>query len=106
MFAIGVDEMSWDDLDTSHYRLANFCRSYRIPNKVRKTVVELIKTLPLNLPIGWDNPFGSYLMGIEHERIHIETSSVLIRQVPLQYSQTNSILESYVLKQHLPPKIR
>ena len=27
---------------------------------------------------------GSILMGIEHERIHLETSSVLIRQLPLE----------------------
>ena len=31
----------------------------------------------------WDNPFWIVMMGIEHERIHLETSSVLIRQLPL-----------------------
>ncbi|XP_021357637.1 uncharacterized protein LOC110453125 isoform X2 [Mizuhopecten yessoensis] len=29
-----------------------------------------------------DNPWWALLMGMEHERIHIETSSVLIRQLP------------------------
>lgn len=87
MFAIGVDEMSWDDLNTSHYSWPSFVEAKEYRNKVRKTIDNLIKTLPLNLPIGWDNPFWIIMMGIEHERIHIETSSVLMRQVPLQYLQ-------------------
>lgn len=87
MFAIGVDEMSWDDLNTSHYQWPTFEEVKEYRNKVRQTIDELIKTLPLNLPVSWENPFWIILMGIEHERIHIETSSVLIRQVPLQYLQ-------------------
>jgi len=85
MFAIGVDEMSWDDLDTSHYDWPTFNEVSEYRKRVRQTVDELIKSLPLNLPIGWENPFWIILMGIEHERIHIETSSVLIRQIPLKY---------------------
>jgi hypothetical protein len=30
----------------------------------------------------WDSPFWSVLMGFEHERIHLETSSVLFRELP------------------------
>ena len=85
MFAIGVDEMSWDDLNTSHYQWPTFEEVTEYRNKARQTIDELIKTLPLNLPIGWENPFWIILMGIEHERIHIETSSVLIRQIQLQH---------------------
>jgi len=84
MFAVGVDEMSWDDLNTSHYDWPSVAAVTRYRDKVRQTVDSLIKTLPLNLPIGWENPFWIILMGIEHERIHLETSSVLIRQVSLQ----------------------
>ncbi|HHO65237.1 MAG TPA: 5-histidylcysteine sulfoxide synthase, partial [Epsilonproteobacteria bacterium] len=43
---------------------------------------DLIDTLPLELPIGWGSPWWVLLMGIEHENIHLETSSVLIRQLP------------------------
>ena len=85
MFAIGVDEMSWDDLNTSHYDWPTVAEVTEYRSQVRQTIAELIKTLPLNLPIGWDHPFWIILMGIEHERIHLETSSVLIRQVPLPY---------------------
>ena len=85
MFAIGVDEMSWDDLNTSHYEWppVHEVREYR--KKVKGTVEEVIRTLPLNLPINWESPFWVIMMGIEHARIHLETSSVLIRQLPLEY---------------------
>ncbi|WP_158782471.1 5-histidylcysteine sulfoxide synthase [Pantoea sp. BAV 3049] len=85
MMAIGVDEMSWDDLDTSHYQWPTLSelRDYR--GKVRHLVETFIKEMPLTLPIGWDSPAWVILMGIEHERIHLETSSVLIRQLPLAW---------------------
>lgn len=83
IFAIGVDEMSWDDLDEKHYSWPKVSevRAYR--DKAKEIITEVIKTAPLRLPISWDDPFWIILMGIEHERIHLETSSVLIRQLPL-----------------------
>ena len=84
MFAVGVDEMSWDDLDEKHYDwpTRQEVKAYR--DQVRTLVDGLIRQLPLSLPIGWDSPFWAIMMGIEHERIHLETSSVLIRQLPLE----------------------
>lgn len=84
MFAIGVDEMSWDDLNMSHYDWPTVAEVTEYRDKARQTIGQLIKTLPFNLPISWDNPLWIIMMGIEHERIHLETSSVLIRQVQLQ----------------------
>lgn len=84
MFAIGVDEMSWDDLNMSHYDWPTVAEVTEYRDKARQTIGQLIKTLPFNLPIAWDNPLWIIMMGIEHERIHLETSSVLIRQVQLQ----------------------
>ena len=83
MFAVGVDEMSWDDLDASHYDwpTRQEVKAYR--DQVRELVDSLIRSLPMTLPITWENPFWAIMMGIEHERIHLETSSVLIRQLPL-----------------------
>ncbi|MDO8436880.1 MAG: 5-histidylcysteine sulfoxide synthase [Nitrosomonadaceae bacterium] len=85
MFAVGVDEMSWDDLNTTHYDwpAVEEVRAYR--NSVRSTVDRLISEIPLTLPIGWDSPWWTILMAIEHELIHLETSSVLIRQHALEY---------------------
>ena len=80
MFAVGVDEMSWDDLDEAHYDWPSVASVWAYRRQVRETVDRVIRETPLSLPIGWDNPFLAVLMGIEHERIHLETSSVLIRQ--------------------------
>jgi 5-histidylcysteine sulfoxide synthase/putative 4-mercaptohistidine N1-methyltranferase len=84
MFAVGVDEMSWDDLNEAHYDWPTLAevKSYR--DTVRACVDEVIRTLPLNMPIQWDNPFWVILMGIEHQRIHVETSSVIIRRLPIE----------------------
>ena len=83
IFAVGVDEMSWDDMENSRYSWPEVdeVREYRA--KVKTLVKELIMTLPLELPIKDDSPMWIILMGIEHERIHIETSLVLHRQMPI-----------------------
>ncbi|MDY0170780.1 MAG: putative 4-mercaptohistidine N1-methyltransferase [Thermoguttaceae bacterium] len=53
MFAVGVDEMSWDDLDEAHYDWPSIAevRDYRA--MVRCKVDETIKRLPLTMPINW-----------------------------------------------------
>lgn len=85
IFAVGVDEMSWDDIESAHYNWPSVdeVREYR--HKVKELVLNLIETLPMSLPIDFESPMWIILMGIEHERIHIETSCVLHRQMPLEY---------------------
>jgi 5-histidylcysteine sulfoxide synthase/putative 4-mercaptohistidine N1-methyltranferase len=83
IFAIGVDEMSWDDLNEENYDWPTVAEVWEYRNQVRAVVEGVIDELPLKLPITWDQPFWVILMGIEHERIHLETSSVLMRQLPL-----------------------
>ncbi|MEN8006843.1 MAG: 5-histidylcysteine sulfoxide synthase [Candidatus Krumholzibacteriota bacterium] len=83
IFAIGVDEMSWDDLDEKNYDWPTVAEVWTYRNQVRAVVEKVIDDLPLTLPVTWDDPFWVILMGVEHERIHLETSSVLIRQLPL-----------------------
>jgi 5-histidylcysteine sulfoxide synthase/putative 4-mercaptohistidine N1-methyltranferase len=85
MFAIGVDEMSWDDLNEANYDWPTVAEVKAYRDRLRATVDEVIQSAPLSLPIDWDNPWWAILMGIEHERIHLETSSVLIRQQRLDY---------------------
>ncbi|MGB8853283.1 MAG: 5-histidylcysteine sulfoxide synthase [Pirellulales bacterium] len=83
MMAVGVDEMSWDDLNTAHYDWPSVrtVRDYRAA--MREFVDGFIQSMPLELPIRQDSPAWVILMGIEHERIHLETSSVIMRQMPL-----------------------
>eukprot|EP00123_Amoebidium_parasiticum_P013818 comp22168_c0_seq1/m.32522 comp22168_c0_seq1/g.32522 ORF comp22168_c0_seq1/g.32522 comp22168_c0_seq1/m.32522 type:complete len:726 (-) comp22168_c0_seq1:709-2886(-) len=82
--AVGVDEMSWDDLNTAHYDWPEVSEVKQYRDKVREVVDRVIRTVPLQMPIGWDSPLWIIMMGIEHERIHLETSSVLIRQMHLE----------------------
>ena len=91
MCAIGVDEMSWDDLDETHYDWpdAEDVRTYR--HQVREAINTLIDQIEFTLPIDWQSPIWPILMGIEHERIHLETSSVLIRQLPLNSVQSHDL---------------
>jgi 5-histidylcysteine sulfoxide synthase/putative 4-mercaptohistidine N1-methyltranferase len=80
IFAVGVDEMSWDDLNDASYDWPTPAEVKVYRDQVRAVVNRLIDTLPLTLPVGWESPWWPIVMGIEHERIHLETSSVLIRQ--------------------------
>lgn len=85
IFAVGVDEMSWDDLNDEHYQWPTPAEVKTYRDQVRALVINLIETAPLQLPVDWNNPWWAIIMGIEHERIHLETSSVLIRQHKLAY---------------------
>ncbi len=85
VFAVGVDEMSWDDLNDAHYDWPSIARVQDYRDKVRAMVLGLIDHAPLTLPVNWDHPWWAIVMGVEHERIHIETSSVLMRQHRLDW---------------------
>ncbi len=84
MFAIGVDEMSWDDIDETNYDWPSVTSVQQYRDQVRSLVNSLLESAPLTLPLDWENPWWVIIMGIEHENIHLETSSVLIRQHSLE----------------------
>lgn len=87
IFAVGVDEMSWDDLDEHHYIWPSVQQVREYRHQVRLQILNTLDHASLELPITWEHPWWSIIMGIEHERIHLETSSVLIRQHQLHYVQ-------------------
>jgi 5-histidylcysteine sulfoxide synthase/putative 4-mercaptohistidine N1-methyltranferase len=85
LFETGVDEMNWDDLHDGEQDLwpsLNEVRQYR--SQVYNLVKDVIQTHPgLDEPITMDKPTWALAMAFEHERIHLETSSVLIRELPV-----------------------
>ena len=85
LFAIGVDEMSWDDLNDANYNWPSVSEVQNYRNRVKNSVNKVIDEMNFEIPISWDSPAWIILMGIEHERIHLETSSVLIRQLDLSF---------------------
>jgi 5-histidylcysteine sulfoxide synthase len=86
----GVDEMSWDDMSKNemHWPKVSAVHGYR--KIVYDMVVNLIETHPdLDQEKGRTfkegSPWWALWMGMEHEKIHFETSSVLIRELPIEY---------------------
>jgi 5-histidylcysteine sulfoxide synthase len=94
VFAVGVDEMSWDDIDENHYNWPKVSQVREYRDKAKKVIIKVIEETPLQMPITWESPFWTIMMGIEHERIHLETSSVLIRQLPLNSLQPGKFGEN------------
>lgn len=91
IFAIGVDEMSWDDLNNEHYDWPTVDETRQYRNKVCAAVNDLIDSASFTMPITQDSVMWLIMMGIEHERIHLETSSVLIRQLPLDLVRPSAL---------------
>lgn len=93
IFAIGVDEMSWDDLNEKNYTWPTYEQTKEYRDKVKEIVLNTIDTIDFTLPINWDSPMWIILMGIEHENIHIETSSVLLRELDIKYLKQEELFE-------------
>ena len=92
LFEIGVDEMSWDDMEKNQHPWPPLSEVH----DYRRTVYGLIRNIlethpglePGHAAIDREHPLWACFMGFEHERIHIETSSVLIRELPLEMVHT------------------
>jgi len=102
MFAIGVDEMSWDDLNEAHYDWPPVAEVTAYRQQVKAVINDVIMNAPLSLPIDWQNPWWTLLMGIEHEQIHIETSSVLIRRQQLDLVKNHDAWRPWQVKTLAP----
>ena len=100
MFATGVDEMSWDDLNDAHYSWPPVEEVWHYRSRVRIQVDRMFDSYlesgtaeGMPLPLTFANStsdrayafFWAVLMGIEHERIHVETASVHLRELPLEH---------------------
>ncbi|MFW0778129.1 MAG: 5-histidylcysteine sulfoxide synthase [Rickettsiales bacterium] len=90
LFEVGVDEMRWDDMHEGNQDVwpeVVEVRAYR--KQVYQAICNLIKTHPDladgHAPITQESPLWALVMGFEHERIHLETSSVLLREMPLEF---------------------
>lgn len=87
----GVDEMSWDDMSKNEmtWPKVSEVRAYR--KTVYELIVKLISTHPDlegSVSLNQQSPWWSLWMGMEHEKIHFETSSVLIRELPIEFVET------------------
>lgn len=86
LFEIGVDPETPTELDAA---MAGVCwpdveKVWQYRDKVREVITAVIQTTALHLPIDQQHSLWALLMGIEHSRIHFETSSMLLRQLPVE----------------------
>ncbi|MEM7245418.1 MAG: 5-histidylcysteine sulfoxide synthase [Acidobacteriota bacterium] len=87
VFETGVDEMSWDDMSKNEMEWPSVQEVCAYRATVHERVSEIIATheglADGHDRIGQDHPLWALFLGFEHERIHLETSSVLLRELPL-----------------------
>lgn len=89
IFETGVDEMSWDDLSKNRmtWPTVEAVHEYRsVVYQAVSAIIEQLSDADLK-NMGQDSPLWSLVMGFEHERIHLETSSVLINELPIDFVQ-------------------
>eukprot|EP00934_Nitzschia_sp_Nitz4_P006520 Nitzschia sp. Nitz4//scaffold25_size161228//36694//39737//NITZ4_002420-RA/size161228-augustus-gene-0.124-mRNA-1//-1//CDS//3329544556//6510//frame0 len=93
IFEVGVDEMLWDDMHKNDMVWPTVREVHEYRKQVYDVVVDAIMNHPSlddsNGPVKVDqsHPMWALFMGYEHERIHLETSSVLFREAPYHLVQ-------------------
>lgn len=98
IFETGVDEMSWDDLSKNKMSWPSVAEVHAYRKKVYATVSDVISKISdeaLAKGIDKSSPLWALVMGFEHERIHLETSSVLISEMPVKYTRFPETFPSY-----------
>lgn len=94
IFEVGVDEMLWDDMHKNDMVWPTVGEVYEYRKGVYDTMVDVIMNHPIlddndgkGIVVNQDHPMWSLFMGFEHERIHLETSSVLFRETQIDLVQ-------------------
>ena len=86
LFEIGVNPETPTELDAAMKGVSwpDVEKVWQYRDKAREAITKVIQNTSLDLPIHQQHPFWALLMGIEHSRIHFETSSMLVRRLPTE----------------------
>jgi 5-histidylcysteine sulfoxide synthase len=92
IFEVGVDEMLWDDMNKNDMIWPTVKEVHDYRKQVYKVVTDAILHHPsfnddTTTLVNQQHPMWALFLGFEHERIHLETSSVLFREMPLELVQ-------------------
>ncbi|MFZ4728834.1 MAG: 5-histidylcysteine sulfoxide synthase [Pseudanabaena sp.] len=90
LFEIGVDPEKPEEIANIFHNLrqAEVTAVWQYRDQVYNAISELINNLTnMAPPINPEHPLWALMMAIEHQYIHIETSSMLIRQLPVDQLQ-------------------
>ncbi|MDJ1176637.1 5-histidylcysteine sulfoxide synthase [Roseofilum capinflatum] len=87
LFELGVDPSSPEELEeaTKNINWPEVEQVWDYREKAKETITQVIKTCSLNLPITQTHPLWALIMAMEHNRIHFETSSMLLRQFSVEH---------------------
>ncbi|GLE08976.1 hypothetical protein PINS_up020451 [Pythium insidiosum] len=99
VFEVGVDEMRWDDMSKNEMEWPSVAEVTEYRRQVYGIVRNIIKTHPGlepgHAPIDERNQLWALCMALEHERIHLETSSMLMLEHPVEFFRKPSLLPDY-----------
>jgi len=86
LFEIGVDPEKPEELNAAiaHLNWPSVAETWEYRKQAYSIISQVIKTTPITLPIHPNHRLWALIMAIEHQRIHIETSSMLIRQLAIE----------------------
>ncbi|PZU92311.1 MAG: 5-histidylcysteine sulfoxide synthase [Pseudanabaena sp.] len=86
LFEIGVDPEKPDDIAGIFINLkrVDVFQVWQYRHQVYQCICELIDGLDIIHPINSEHSLWALMMAIEHQYIHIETSSMLLRQIPVE----------------------
>ncbi len=103
----GVDEMSWDDMSKNEMIWPSVTDVHAYRKKIYAVIKNLILTHPdieKRVHDKTSSPLWALWMGFEHEKIHFETSSVLIRELPIELVETPKSWVPICPYQNVSPK--
>ncbi|MEL4898220.1 5-histidylcysteine sulfoxide synthase [Crocosphaera sp. Alani8] len=86
LLEFGVDPENSEELDQAiaHINWPKVDDIWEYRNTAYDVILKVIKNTSLELPIHENHPLWGLMMGMEHQRIHFETSSMLFRQLPTE----------------------
>ena len=89
--------MSWDDLAKNKMKWPSVSEVHEYRKRVYQTVSSLIGGLSESdcANITLESPLWALVMSFEHERIHLETSSVLMTELPKKYLRFPKYFPAY-----------
>jgi 5-histidylcysteine sulfoxide synthase len=84
-FEIGVDPKTPEELSAAIQQInwPSVDQVWQYRETIYQLISQIITNLTIKFPIDQTHPLWALMMSIEHQRIHIDTSSMLIRQLPI-----------------------
>lgn len=81
LFAEGVNPRSASELNKIKRTWPTFLEVSCFRQAVYEAILHFLNKVSFSLPVNQESPLWAFIMGLEHERLHFETSSMIIRQL-------------------------